>query len=81
MIGILHELANSDPTFADRCSQHPENQGNVRTYIARTPAEIYPGREDLEQLSESFSPGWLVATNVSNQIKEKIIRMACEVPE
>ncbi|MGA3169566.1 MAG: hypothetical protein ABSE62_00990 [Chthoniobacteraceae bacterium] len=79
MIGILHELADADPTFPTRCSQHPENQGRVRTYVARTPAELYPGRDDLQSYSESFTPGWLVATNVSNQIKEKVIRMACEV--
>ncbi len=79
MIGILRELANADQSFPTRCSEHPENQGRVRTYIARRASELYPGRTDLEQYSEEFSPGWLVATNVSNQVKEKIIRMACDV--
>lgn len=79
MIGILHELATADQNFAERCYRHPENQGRVRTYIARTTSELYPGRPDLEKQSIEFAPGWFIATNLSNQMKEKVIRMACDV--
>jgi len=79
MIGILRDLATADGGFAERCYRHPENQGRVRTYIARTTSELYPGRVDLEKESVEFSPGWFVATNVSNQLKDKIIRMASVV--
>jgi len=79
MLGILRELTNADATFPQRCSEHPENQGRVRTYIARRASELYPGRTDLERYSEEFAPGWLVTTNVSNQVKDKIIKMACDV--
>jgi Predicted type IV restriction endonuclease len=79
VLGILREFTNTDATFPQRCSEHPENQGRVRTYIARRASELYPGRTDLERYSEEFAPGWLVATNISNQVKDKIIKMACEV--
>ena len=79
MIGILRDLTTADPSFAERCYRHPENQGRVRTYVARTTSELYPGRADLEKESVEFAPGWFIATNVSNQLKDKIIRMACDV--
>jgi hypothetical protein len=79
MLGILRDLSADDSTFAERCYQHPENQGRVRTYIARTTSELYPGRADLERQSVEFAPGWFIATNLSNQMKEKVIRMACDV--
>jgi hypothetical protein len=79
MIGILRALAVSDSSFPDRCYHHPDNRGRVRTYIAKTTTELYPERPDLEEYSEEFVPGWFVATNVSNQVKDRIIRMACNV--
>ena len=79
MIGIFKTLAASDPTFPQRCHAHPANVGNVRTYVASTKAELYPGRPDLEEFSEEFTPGWFVATNLSNNMKAKVIRMAFNV--
>jgi len=37
MVIVLRELAKSDPSFLDRCSQHSDAQGRKRRYIARTP--------------------------------------------
>ena len=36
MVIVLRELAKGDPTFLERCSQHPDAQGRKRRYIART---------------------------------------------
>ena len=79
MVIALRELANGDPTFLERCSQHPDAQGRKRRYIARTPEELYPDREDLREMRESLTGGWLVATNLNNVLKKTIIRLAAEV--
>jgi predicted type IV restriction endonuclease len=79
MVIVLRELAKGDPTFLERCSQHPDAQGRKRRYIARTPEELYPDREDLRDMRESLPGGWLVATNLNNVLKKTIIRLAAEV--
>jgi hypothetical protein len=79
MVIVLRELAKTDPSFLDRCSQHPDAQGRKRRYIARTAEELYPDRPDLRECSESLPGGWLVATNLNNMLKKTIIRLAAEV--
>lgn len=79
MVIVLREFAKTDPTFLERCSQHPDAQGRKRRYIARTPEELYPDREDLRDMRETLPGGWLVATNLNNVLKKTIIRLAAEV--
>ena len=79
MIIILRELAKTDTSFLERCSQHPDAQGRKRRYIARTPEELYPDREDLREMREALPGGWLVATNINNVLKKNIIRLAAKV--
>ena len=79
MLIVLRELAKRDATFLEKCSQHPDVQGRKRRYIARTPEELYPDREDLRDMRESLPGGWLVATNLNNVLKKTIIRLAAEV--
>jgi hypothetical protein len=79
MLIVLGELAKGDPTFLERCSQHPDAQGRKRRYIARTPEELYPDRPDLRDCRETLPGGWLVATNLNNVLKKTIIRLAAEV--
>ena len=79
MVIVLRELAQTDPTFLERCSQHPDAQGRKRRYIARTAEELYPDRPDLREYQESLPGGWLVATNLNNVLKKSIIRLAAEV--
>jgi hypothetical protein len=79
MVTVLRELAQKDPTFLERCSQHPDAQGRKRRYIARTPEELYPDREDLREMREQLPGGWLVATNLNNVLKKTVIRLAAEV--
>ena len=79
MVIVLRELAKGDPTFLERCSQHPDAQGRKRRYIARTPEELYPDREDLREMRETLPGGWLVATNLNNILKRTIIKLAAEV--
>ena len=79
MVIVLGELAKGDPTFLERCSQHPDAQGRKRRYIARTPEELYPDRDDLRDMREPLPDGWLVATNLNNVLKKTIIKLATEV--
>jgi hypothetical protein len=78
MVIVLKELAKTDSLFLERCSQHPNVQGRKRRYIARTPEELYPDREDLRDMREALPGGWLVATNLNNVLKKTIIRLAAE---
>jgi hypothetical protein len=79
MVTVLRELAKSDPSFLERCSRHPDAKGRTRRYIARTPEELYPGREDLRDMREPLPGGWLVMTNLNNVLKKTIIKLAAEV--
>ena len=79
MVIVLQELAKTDPSFLERCSQHPDAQGRKRRYIARTSEELYPDREDLRDMREELPGGWLVATNLNNVLKKTIIKLAAEV--
>jgi predicted type IV restriction endonuclease len=79
MVIVLRELAKTDSSFLERCSQHPDAQGRKRRYIARTPEELYPDREDLRDMREALPGGWLVATNLNNVLKKTIIKLAAEV--
>ena len=76
---VLRELAKADGTFLERCSRHPDAQGRTRRYIARTPEELYPDREDFRGMRESLPGGWFVATHMNNVLKKTIIRLAVEV--
>jgi predicted type IV restriction endonuclease len=78
MVIVLRELSKNDSSFLERCSQHPDAQGRKRRYIARTPEELYPDREDLREMRESLPGGWYVATNLNNVLKKTIIRLAAE---
>lgn len=76
---ILRTLAQKDSSFLTRCASHPDNFGRKRAYIARTTEELFPDRPDLGPKHEVIADGWLLNTNVNNQIKTRIVRVACEV--
>jgi hypothetical protein len=78
MATVLRALADSDPSLLERCAQHPAAAGRKRHYIARTPGELYPERPDLHHYHERLPGGWLVATNIGNDLKRKLIDLAVE---
>lgn len=79
MVIVLRELAKTDASFLERCSQHPDAQGRKRRYIARTAEELYPDRPDLRDFRAALPGGWLVATNLNNVLKKTIIKLAADV--
>ena len=78
MVTVLRTLADSDPSFLERCAQHPAAAGRKRRYIARTPEELYPKRPDWHLYHERLAGGWLVATHLSNNLKRRVIDLAAE---
>lgn len=81
MVMVLAKLAEADPTFLQRCSQHPDCYGKKRKYIARKAEELYPDRPDLREFNAVLPGGWLVATNLNNQLKRSIIKAATQVAD
>lgn len=79
MVQLFEELARRDSTFLERFAARPKH-GKKRRFIARSQAELYPGRPDLgESHSHQLSSGWWIGTNYSRENIDKIVRMACEV--
>jgi hypothetical protein len=80
MLGLLREFAHANSSFCDRCYQDEDNRGRSRIYITRDRYEIY--RKDqafCEKHSVELVPGWFIATNLSDDAMDKIIRMACRI--
>ena len=78
MVTVLRELANSDPSFLERCAEHPDARGHKRRYIARAPEELHPSREDERRHHEELPGGWLVFTKLNSNAKRKVIGLAAE---
>lgn len=79
LISVFEAFSRRDSTFLDRFAARPKH-GRTRRYLARTPEELYPGREDLaRECSHKLTSGWFIGTNVSHAQIERIIEMACEV--
>lgn len=79
LVGVFEALAERDPSFLERFAARPKH-GRTRRYLAKTPAELYPGRPDLAQeFFGKLKSGWYVGTNVSHAAIERIAEMACEV--
>jgi predicted type IV restriction endonuclease len=80
VVGILRSLAKDKPDLFEQCYRHPDNRQRRRTYIGRSPAELYSeDRPDLHKQHVEIAPGWFLMTNFNNQVKESIIHMACNV--
>lgn len=75
--GVLRELAKRDPDFPPRFADRPKGRGK-RPYIARTKKDLYPGNPDFEGGRE-LRRGWWIDTNLSNDQKVRLLKIACEV--
>lgn len=81
MVIVLRELAYLDTSFLQRCAADQDARGRKRRYIAQTPAALYPDRPDLQYRHEKLPHGWVVATDVNNEVKRKIIHLAARMAE
>lgn len=78
LIKIFETLTTRDDLFPGRFAALPEH-GRTRRYLARDPAELYPGQPQLMRYSRQLSSGWWLDLNQSKDGIRKIIKMACEV--
>ena len=77
LVDVLQSLASRDSNFLVRFSREG---GRKRRYVARAPADLYPGRPDLvEKYKASLGNGWWAGTNYNAKEIESIIRTACDV--
>lgn len=78
MVYALAKLADLNPTFLQRMSDHPKCHGTTRHYVAKSPSEIYTVPELYKYCAE-LPGGWWVATNLSNRDKMKLLFLAEEI--
>lgn len=78
LVEVLGVLAARDPSRLPALAELVRTP--KRAHIARSPADINPGRPDLARAA-AIAPGWLVGLNISNREKMGIIRTACQVFE
>lgn len=80
MLGLLKEFAARDSAFCERCYRDEGNRGRSRIYISQNRYEIYQKEPSFcEKHSVEFTPDWFVATNLSDDAMDKVIRMGCRV--
>lgn len=79
LVSVFETLASRDASFLERFASLPKH-GRTRRYVARTPAELYPGRSDLaREFTAKLSSGWYLGTNVSRAQIDRIVEMGCNV--
>lgn len=79
MVYIFKYLSSQNQDFLEKCYNDPAFKGSKRRYIARTPEELYPDSPHLWEYHEKLTDEWVIATNINNDIKKKMIRRACEI--
>ncbi|MDR0534923.1 MAG: hypothetical protein LBG65_00965 [Puniceicoccales bacterium] len=79
VVAILGLLQKRDPSFLENLERQLRDRRGKRQMIARTKADLYPGRPDLEKDSRTLPDGWLFGSNVSNARKEILLRVAAGV--
>lgn len=79
LFNVVKELASRDSGFLQRFASLPKH-GRTRRYVARSPAELYPGRSDLaNEFTAELGAGWYLGVNVSRAQIERIVEMSCDV--
>ena len=79
VINLLNELYEFDNALFEKCLENENNYGRNRQYIALRKVDLYPERPDLTELSVTLKGGYFLLTNFSNQIKDKILKMALDI--
>lgn len=80
-LAVLKRLSDEDETFLSRFALVPKH-GTKRRYISQNKQDLFPGRDDLLRVKGNIyeiKPGWFVGTHNSDELKLKIIQMACTV--
>ena len=79
LVSVVKKLASRDAGFLKRFASLPKH-GRTRRYVARSPAELYPGRSDLaSEFTAELGTGWYLGVNVSRAQIQRIVEMSCDV--
>lgn len=73
-------LHREDKGFLERFAKLPKH-GRTRRYVAQKKADLYPGREDLQDKSYEVTEGWWLGTNYSKRTIKKIAALAIETAQ
>jgi hypothetical protein len=75
---VLSTLASRDRQFFERFVAIPKP--GKRPYVARTPEELHPGRDDLADFVREIIPGsgWWMDVNLSTDAMTRVMRFACQ---
>ena len=74
---VFEKLTETDPNFPERFASR--KQGYKRLYLSQNKYDLHPDREYCDKNGRQLKFGWFIDTKQSNILKEKIIKMACEV--
>ena len=76
---ILITFARQDANFLEKFAAR--KLGSKRRFVAKSAADLYPGRPDFESNSTELVQGWWMGTHYSRADFEKKIKIACEVAD
>lgn len=79
LIEILKFLGDRQPEFWSRVE--PLVRLRKRHHIARSRRDVYPDKPELEQYTREIARGWWLGTNISNQVKKRILEAACKASD
>lgn len=77
-IDLLRRLWREFPDRRDAMAAAMGSHGTTRTYVARTPGELFPGKTATwtERYSRALTDGWYVDTNLNRERMRSILPAA-----
>jgi hypothetical protein len=83
LLQVFRLLAQRDPGFPERFAARTGGRGK-RSYLARSPRELYPGTErlaDVPSNARELTPGsgWWVDVHLSYRGIRRVVGIACDV--
>lgn len=76
LVHIIEYLAKQDAGFLPRLAKRAK--GTKVNYVASRREDVYPGRPDRQMMTREIE-GWYLATDISNAVKQTILKRLCEV--
>lgn len=77
-IGLLRRLWTDFPDRREEMAKAMSKYGTTRSYIAKTPAELFPGQSTnwAQKYSRHLLEGWYVDTNLNRERMRRILPAA-----
>ena len=80
-IGLLRRLWIDFPDHREAMAKAMSHYGTTRSYVAKTPAELFPGQSTnwAQKYSRQLVEGWYVDTNLNRERMRRILPAAARV--